>query len=98
MTWLALVVAALATWRVSHMLLYENGPFRLLRKMREHLGVVYYSDDADVATYKWELTVCMWCLSVWVGIVVAILWWLGIALILTPYALSAVVCLLDRKR
>lgn len=87
------IVAALATWRISHMLLYENGPFRMLRRLRVMLGVVYYDEHDDaVATAKYEITTCIWCLSVWVGACVGVLWLLvpvWAFWIVLPYALSA---------
>lgn len=94
------IVAALATWRISHMLLYENGPFRALRRLRVMLGVMYYSDDSnDVASSKYEITTCVWCLSVWVGAVVGVLWLLTPVWsfwVTLPFALSAGAVVLDK--
>lgn len=94
------IVAALATWRIAHMLLYENGPFKVLRRLRVMLGVMYYDDDSDnIASSKYEITTCIWCLSVWVGAAVGVLWLLApvwafwIAL---PHALSACAVVLDK--
>lgn len=93
------VLAAMAAWRVSHMLLHENGPFTVFRRLRERLGVTYYPDSNEVASYRYEITTCIWCLSVWVGGGIAALWWFAphIAFWLClPYALSAFVVLMHK--
>lgn len=69
------VLFGLATWRVSHILLRENGPFRVFRNLREALGVRYYDEDGhEIAEFKYEITTCIWCLSVWVAGALAVLW------------------------
>lgn len=91
-------MGAIATWRLSHMFLNENGPFKVFRRVRIALGVVYYSNDDDsdaansVLTAKYEITTCIWCLSMWVGgLVAAALWmWPGVFVwFLMPYVFSA---------
>lgn len=77
---LAIGVGGVTTWRLSHMLLFENGPFKIFRRLREKLGVVYYPNSDDVASYKYEITICIWCLSMWVGTGVTIV------LLLVPWA------------
>lgn len=93
------VVAALATWRISHMLLYENGPFRAIRRARVMLGVTYYDDGDVVASSKYEITTCIWCISVWVGAVVGALWLLApmwTYWVVLPLALSACAVIVSR--
>lgn len=97
---LDLLIAALATWRITHMLLYENGPFRTFRYMREALGVEYSEFDEDkIISFRYEITTCIWCLSMWVGAGVA----LGLSLlpwfvwVLLPYAFSAVSVTINHK-
>lgn len=94
------ILGALATWRITHMLLYENGPFEALRRGREALGVRYLEDSNTIVSYKHELTVCMWCLSVWVGIAITLLLWAlpsGGLYVCAPFALSAVVIFMHRS-
>lgn len=63
------VVLALAVWRVSSLIVYEEGPWDVLCKVRHLLGVRY-----DALSKPYGLNVvgkalcCMWCTSVWVGI------------------------------
>lgn len=92
------IVGALATWRLSHLFLYENGPFGLLRTLRECLGVTY-DELGHVVSYRWEITTCIWCLSVWVGLIVTFVFWLSLASFwfLLPFALSAASCLLGKR-
>lgn len=90
---LELVLGAVATWRISHMLLNENGPFEVFRHAREMLGVQYSEfDESKVIAFKYEITTCIWCLSMWIGgFVTAGLWlWPGVfAWLLLPYVFSA---------
>lgn len=85
--WLTFFVAALATWRVTHLLAAEDGPFDLLARARGRLG----------RSALGQLFDCFHCLSVWVAAPFALLlyprWpdallaWLG---------LSGAACLLER--
>ena len=83
--WLRFVVAALATWRVTHLLALEDGPFELLARMRAALGPFG------------RLLDCFQCLSLWVAAPLALfvttrasVWWC------VWLALSAAACLVQR--
>lgn len=92
MTLLDLIVGGVATWRATHMLLTENGPFRIFRKLRERSGVVYAADDdTQIVSFKYEITTCPWCLSVWVGLAATLLLrWSGVGRwLLLPFVCSA---------
>ena len=85
--WLRFVVAALATWRVTHLIAYEDGPWNLIARIRKVAGSGFWGGLMD----------CFYCLSLWVSAVAAaaiardirdgIFLWL---------ALSGAACLLDR--
>lgn len=98
---LSIITGAIATWRIAHMLLLENGPWRVFRRAREALGVVYWDgtdDNTAVQDYKYEITVCIWCLSMWVGGIVAAITALhprAYALFI-PYVYSAIAVMLDK--
>lgn len=97
---LSLVVGSVATWRITYMLLYESGPFRIFRSLRQRLGVMYHPDDDNVmVSYRWEITTCMYCLSVWVGAAVTLLlWWRQQAVwLLLPFVFSAAAIKLGAK-
>lgn len=85
--WTRLVLAALATWRLTHLLAREDGPADLLVRLRERLGAGSLGHLMD----------CFNCSSLWVAAPLA--WWLagtpgdGIVIWL---ALSGAACLLER--
>lgn len=83
----AFVIAALATWRVSHLIAKEEGPFHLFGRWRALVG------DHAVG----ELFTCFQCLSLWVGAGLALLaglTWKETALL--TLALSGAACLMNR--
>jgi hypothetical protein len=53
-----LVLAALATWRVSHILAEEDGPGDIVVHLRRRAGPGWAGDLLD----------CFYCLSVWVAV------------------------------
>ena len=54
---------ALATWRVTSLLVQEPGPYRVFARLREQ------HRDNEVGT----ALQCIWCTSVWVAIAIVIL-------------------------
>lgn len=77
---------SLATWRIVHLLQQEEGPFGVFEKFRLALGT---EDD----TYKYKITVCHACLSVWIAVVVILLPW-QVSLV---FAISAVSMWVENK-
>lgn len=86
--WYGLVVGALATWRLTHLLNAEDGPWQLVVRLRRAAG------DGVLG----ELLDCFYCLSVWTATPLAV--WLGHSwrerLLLIP-ALSAAAILIERS-
>jgi hypothetical protein len=86
-TLLGLAVGALSVWRVTHLLAYEDGPARILERVRALL------DRAGLGT----VIGCFYCLSIWIALPFAA--GLGVTLpqrlLLWP-ALSGAACLLER--
>ncbi len=85
--WPRLVLAILATWRLTHLLAREDGPAELVARMRARLGAGALGRALD----------CFHCLSLWIAAPLA-LWltsgpwdWLFAWL-----ALSGAACLLER--
>lgn len=71
-----LPVIALATWRVSYMLVHERGPFAIFKGLRDSQLVPdaeYIKADPNhqaipvTLTELGQLLACVWCLSVWVA-------------------------------
>ncbi|MGB9196011.1 MAG: hypothetical protein WCB53_03700 [Terriglobales bacterium] len=52
------LLGALAVWRVSYLLVYENGPWNLFVRIRHYLGHGFWG----------EVTNCFYCASVWVAL------------------------------
>jgi hypothetical protein len=87
LTWLRLVLAVLATWRVTHLLANEDGPADLIFRFRVVLGQSLAARLMD----------CFNCLSLWIAAPAALfvsrrpIEWLFAWL-----ALSGAACLLER--
>jgi hypothetical protein len=85
--WMALVLAVLATWRVTHLLANEDGPADIVVRLRKRLGDGFLGSLMD----------CFYCLSMWIAAPAALfvtrkpLEWL-----MTWLALSGGACLLER--
>jgi hypothetical protein len=85
--WIKFVLAALATWRVTHLIAREDGPAELIVRFRAGLGSSLVGTLMD----------CFNCLSLWIAAPAALfvtrnlLDWL-----FTWLALSGSTCLLER--
>lgn len=95
------LIMALATWRISAMLSYEDGPGFIFKKLRQALGFLYYDNDDTVVepdTFLGSLFGCVWCLTVWIGIVIWISYilWPDVIYPLVPFALSAGAIIVER--
>jgi hypothetical protein len=55
------LLGALATWRVTHLLNAEDGPWGLMATLRRALGNGFWG----------QLTDCFYCLSLWVALPLA---------------------------
>ena len=85
--WIRSSLAALATWRITHMLAFEDGPADLFARLREHLGDSFFGKLMD----------CFQCLSVWVAAPVALLLTRRpVEIFLACFGLSGAACLLER--
>ncbi len=80
-------VAAVATWRVTHMLACEDGPWDVLARLRRRLGTGVLGRLMD----------CFQCLSIWVSIPFALFLHPPPAEFLVVWlAISGAACLLER--
>src|SRR5260370_39755156 len=55
--WKRFVLAVLATWRITHLLAYEDGPADLIARFRALLGAGFLGSLMD----------CFQCLSLWIA-------------------------------
>ena len=61
--WFRLTLSVLATWRVSHLIAYEDGPFDVIVRLRRRAG------DGVLG----KLMDCPYCLSLWIAAPLALL-------------------------
>lgn len=93
--WLKLLMAALATWRVSSLLVNEDGPGDLLLKFRYRVGTHELDEYDRPLSNLGKLFACVWCMSVWVSVIVAVVAITPFWVVLIPLALSAVAILIQ---
>lgn len=79
------ILATLALWRVSRMLVLEDGPLYLFSRFRNIIGI--YEEDGQLQSDNWvgTLFTCPLCVATWLSIPLTIylredwLYWLGLA-------------------
>lgn len=73
----SLLAIILATYRVAHLVTYEEGPFDAFRKLREWAGIKH-DDDGEIVEiperFLPKLLSCLPCLSIWVACLVYLIW------------------------
>jgi len=85
--WLRFVVSTLATWRVAHLLTYEDGPRDVFVRLRAKLGAGFFGRLFD----------CFQCNSLWVSAAFALAVSRGAAeWVIAWLGLSGGACLLQR--
>lgn len=62
-----LVVAALAAWRIAHMIAWEAGPFWIFVRFRTALGVKHNGSEPEEWGSMHEVLMCNLCSTVWFG-------------------------------
>ncbi|RXH54814.1 hypothetical protein [Granulicella sibirica] len=88
MSMVRVVAAALAVWRLTHLIHSEDGPFRILKRMREALRRLSMSGAVD----------CFLCLSIWVAVPFGCVLGSSFAeVVILILAFSAVTILIDRS-
>src|SRR5512146_2920944 len=90
---IALLLLGLATWRLSHMLVGEDGPWFAFYRLRRWAGIEH---DEDRHVFKVPerflpmVLSCVWCASVWVSAGWVVFWLLAPAVALPVAAWFAV--------
>ena len=96
---LELVVLALATWRLTSLLVWEDGPFEVFARLRHMLGVRYDEQSIAYGT-NWfaKGVVCPACASVWFGALWCIMYllWNPVWYVALPFSLSAGAIVVER--
>lgn len=95
-----IIILALATWRISNLFVNEDGPFMMFAELRRLAGVRYDKASEPVAGNEVaKLFTCIWCFSVWLGLIVAVAYYfypIRTYWVCLPFALSALVIGWDR--
>jgi len=63
MDWLRFTLGALATWRITHLFLVEDGPWQIFARIRRSVRSDFFR----------SLLGCFYCLSLWVAVPFALL-------------------------
>lgn len=86
--WLQCLLSALAVWRITHLIVTEEGPWLIFSRIRDWAGPGFWG----------QLLNCFYCLSLWVAAPFA--WWLGFGWpggFVAWWALSGAAVLLERS-
>jgi len=100
MTALGVLILALATWRLSSLLVYEDGPYAIFARFRHFAGIEYdeYSNVVTKNVFA-EMINCIHCSSCWIGATLAILYYLippPTVWVALPLALSTAAIVIER--
>ncbi len=90
-----LTVAVLATWRISSLLVLEDGPLDVFARVRRAIGA---DGPGRIMPILGGLLSCLACTSVWVGLAVTATWWPDTwqGWVLIPLALSTGAIVVER--
>lgn len=89
-----LVLLGLATWRLSSLLVNEDGPLNVFARLRDAAGVNREGELSQLAT----LLSCVWCTSIWVAAALyALARWPFVLYTLAASALAVVLAEADNR-
>lgn len=96
---LEIIILALATWRLTSLLVWEDGPFEVFARFRRKCGVRYDESNMAYGT-NWfaKGLICPACASVWFGILwgAGYILWMPTWKVALPFALSAMAIIIER--
>ncbi len=69
-----LAILILATWRITKLFITESGPFRVFYRIRRFFGASDLTGEVEPEKSKFmsELLSCLYCFSIWVGILISL--------------------------
>lgn len=76
--WLRFILAALACFRVTELLVVDDGPGDIFLKLRERVGVYDSGIDDRPRTQLGRIFECPFCLGLWLALPLA-LWTVGLS-------------------
>ena len=87
MNWFVFILMGLVTWRLTHLLSKEDGPFNMIFLIRKQLGQGFFGTLLD----------CFYCLSIWTSLPLALIYGKGWSEVMLLWlALSGFACLLEQ--
>lgn len=89
------VIACLATYRLSRLLVIEDGPFDLIYKLRIKTGIEYDHKGEVISYPSWNPLHCIWCTSIYISGLVFFTWSL-LSYFWIILAISAVASMVQR--
>lgn len=91
-----ILIFALATWRMTSLLVSEEGPENILDQFRYKIGI-RYDEVGETYGENWfaEAFCCFWCASVWIAFFL-LPFYLISPYILLPLAMSGGAILIER--
>lgn len=98
-----LLIFGMATWRISSMLVNEDGPHYWFQDLRKWAGIEYDlrgEIESTKDTFLSGILSCLWCCSVWVALILGLLYFISPDLTLkiaTILAFSTVAIVIDTK-
>lgn len=95
------LILTLATWRISSLLISEHGPWHIFERLRALVGVQYHPETFEriASSMLSEMFTCIWCMSVWVGILLTVAYYLLPQVtiwLMLPLALSTAALAINR--
>ena len=95
-----IIILSLAVWRISNLFVNEDGPFMVFAEVRHLVGVRYNESSEVVGSNELaKLLTCVFCFSVWIGLIVAVAYYsypIPTYWVCLPFALSALAISLDK--
>lgn len=94
------IILSLAVWRLSNLVVNESGPYTIFERFRYQIGIRYNEQGLPYSTNEIaELFSCVFCLSIWLGILVSVSYWYlptYTIYVAYPLALSTVACMVSK--
>lgn len=95
-----LLVSGLASWRLTYMLIEDDGPLDVFAKFRKFVGVTYDEHGYPVPKTSFSKgLMCFYCQSIWWGFIFGLSYVFlreATLLLAFPFALSTVALLIRR--
>lgn len=90
------LLVILAVWRLSSLFVHEDGPLEIFARLRDKIGVRYDEQSRPYGSNELaKVFTCVWCVSVWIGLLWALVFYPGNFLI-GGLAYSAGAILIER--